>query len=74
MKTFGLVMMMGASLSLAACGQDADVGEGEAQTGENAVAGQPGELGTAKGSFDVAGERPVESNYDATTQNSGEAQ
>lgn len=72
MKNLYFVMMMGASLSLPACGQDAGVGEEQVQASNNAVAGQPGELGTVEGSFDVAGERSVNSDHDAKAQNSGE--
>lgn len=73
MKNLYLFMMMGASLSLAACGQDAGVGEEEVQASENAVAGQPGELGTVEGSFDLAGEGSVNSDHEAKAQDTGEA-
>lgn len=73
MKKFGLIMMTSAALGLSACGQDEAAGEEEIQASENAVAAQPGELGTVEGSYDVAGEGPVNADADATAANSGEA-
>lgn len=54
MKMRNVSAVIAATILMAACGADeqstADV------AAENPVAGQPGELGTVEGSFDVAGE------------------